>query len=82
MNVQSSTCVFVDGNNVMGSRPDGWWRDRSAAAQRLIAELKPVARGCGGKWTIVFDGFPSEGAETRPADTLESDPISLDTELA
>ena len=35
----ASTHVFVDGNNVMGSRPDGWWRDRSAAARRLIAEL-------------------------------------------
>ena len=40
----ASTHVFVDGNNVMGSRPDGWWRDRSAAARRLIAELDPVAR--------------------------------------
>ena len=25
--------VFVDGNNVMGSRPDGWWRDRAGAAR-------------------------------------------------
>ena len=38
----ASTHVFVDGNNVMGSRPDGWWRDRSGAARRLIAELDPV----------------------------------------
>ena len=21
----------VDGNNVFGSRPDGWWNDRTAA---------------------------------------------------
>lgn len=27
--------VIVDGANVVGSRPDGWWRDRAAAAERL-----------------------------------------------
>ena len=48
--------VFVDGNNVMGSRPDGWWRDRAAAARRLVAEIIPLALGHGGVWTIVFDG--------------------------
>jgi 8-oxo-dGTP diphosphatase len=31
--------VVVDGANVMGSRPDGWWRDRAGAAARLHAEL-------------------------------------------
>lgn len=27
--------VIIDGANVVGSRPDGWWRDRAGAAQRL-----------------------------------------------
>ena len=31
--------IVVDGANVVGSRPDGWWRDRPAAAQRLLAGL-------------------------------------------
>ena len=48
--------VFVDGNNVMGSRPDGWWRNRAGAARRLVAEIIPLALGHGGVWTIVFDG--------------------------
>ena len=48
--------VFVDGNNVMGSRPDGWWRDRAGAARRLVAEIIPLVLGHGGVWTIVFDG--------------------------
>ena len=48
--------VLVDGNNVMGSRPDGWWRNRAEAAGRLVAELAPLARSRGGTWTIVFDG--------------------------
>lgn len=36
------TRLLVDVANVMGSRPDGWWRDRAAAAQRLVAQLEPV----------------------------------------
>ena len=48
--------VFVDGNNVMASRPDRWWRDRAGAARRLVAEIIPLALGNGGVWTIVFDG--------------------------
>ena len=57
MRLDPATHVFVDGNNVMGSRPDGWWRDRSAAARRLLADLAPLARGSG-VWTVVFDGPP------------------------
>ncbi|MGL5818891.1 MAG: hypothetical protein ACRCZD_03545 [Phycicoccus sp.] len=31
--------LVVDGANVVGSRPDGWWRDRPGAAARLHARL-------------------------------------------
>lgn len=31
--------AIVDGANVVGSRPDGWWRDRAGAAGRLAAQL-------------------------------------------
>jgi 8-oxo-dGTP diphosphatase len=31
--------IIVDGANVMGSRPDGWWRDRAGAARRLRDQL-------------------------------------------
>jgi hypothetical protein len=31
--------LVVDGANVVGSRPDGWWRDRAGAARRLAARL-------------------------------------------
>ena len=48
--------VFVDANNVMGSRPNGWWRDRAEAARRLVAEIIPLTLRHGGVWTIVFDG--------------------------
>ncbi len=35
--------LIVDGANVMGSRPDGWWRDRVGAMTRLHAELTALA---------------------------------------
>jgi hypothetical protein len=31
--------LIVDGANVVGSRPDGWWRDRAGAAGRLHDQL-------------------------------------------
>ncbi len=34
--------VLIDAANVVGSRADGWWRDRPAAARRLLAELGPL----------------------------------------
>ncbi|MFV2011744.1 MULTISPECIES: hypothetical protein [unclassified Micromonospora] len=37
------TLLIVDGANVVGSRPDGWWRDRMAAAARLRNQLVGVA---------------------------------------
>ena len=29
---------FIDAMNVIGSRPDGWWRDREGAVRRLVDE--------------------------------------------
>lgn len=34
--------VVVDVANVMGSTPDGWWRDRRGAASRLLARLETL----------------------------------------
>ncbi len=34
--------LVVDAANVVGSRPDGWWRDRHAAAVRLRDSLAPL----------------------------------------
>ena len=31
--------LLVDAANVIGSRPDGWWRDRAGAASRLLESL-------------------------------------------
>jgi hypothetical protein len=36
------TVLLVDVANVVGSRPDGWWRDRAGAATRLLGRLAPL----------------------------------------
>jgi predicted RNA-binding protein with PIN domain len=33
------TVLVVDGANVVGARPDGWWKDRAGAARRLHEQL-------------------------------------------
>jgi len=35
--------VVVDVANVVGSRPDGWWRDRRGASERLLGQLEARA---------------------------------------
>jgi 8-oxo-dGTP diphosphatase len=37
------TTIVVDVANVMGARPDGWWRDRPGAAARLYTEITNLA---------------------------------------
>ncbi|MCW2608617.1 MAG: hypothetical protein JWO60_3310 [Frankiales bacterium] len=32
--------LLVDAANVVGSRPDGWWRDRAGATRRLLGQLR------------------------------------------
>jgi 8-oxo-dGTP diphosphatase len=40
---QHPATIVVDVANVMGSRPDGWWRDRAGAAVRLYAQIAALA---------------------------------------
>src|SRR6476661_9295993 len=49
---------LVDGMNVVGSRPDGWWRDRHAAMRRLAQSLAAFAAETEEPLTVVFDGRP------------------------
>ena len=44
--------------NVVGSRPDGWWRDRRGAMRRLAESLAVFADETGEPLTVVFDGRP------------------------
>jgi predicted RNA-binding protein with PIN domain len=47
---------IVDGMNVIGSRPTGWWRDRPAAMRGLVEELRRLEEPV----TVIFDGKPFE----------------------
>jgi len=49
---------IVDGMNVIGSRPDGWWRDRHAAMVALVSALERWAAGSGDDVTVVFEQPP------------------------
>ena len=49
---------FVDGMNVIGTRPDGWWRDRHAAMARLVEQLERWVVATGEDVTVVFESKP------------------------
>jgi predicted RNA-binding protein with PIN domain len=49
---------IVDGMNVIGTRPDAWWRDRHAAMVRLVQMLERWAAPNGESVTVVFEKPP------------------------
>jgi 8-oxo-dGTP diphosphatase len=59
--------IVVDVANVMGSRPDGWWRDRAGAAARLHAEIVRLAAS--GRAIPPEGGPPAEAAPPGEAVT-------------
>ena len=82
--------TVIDGMNVIGSRADGWWRDRDAAAWRLLRRLQHAAARSRDELTLVLDGAPpanlaegrNGGVEVRYArrsgrDAADPDPRSL-----
>ena len=46
--------------NVIGSRPDGWWRDRSAAIVRLVAQVDRWAEHGEERVTVMLEREPRE----------------------
>jgi 8-oxo-dGTP diphosphatase len=73
--------IVVDVANVMGSRPDGWWRDRPGAAVRLHAELAALAAR--GRPVLPGDTEPEafvmvlEGATKAAAARIEAGPVRV-----
>jgi uncharacterized protein YaiI (UPF0178 family) len=49
---------LVDGMNVIGTRPDGWWEDRHAAMVHLVGLLERWAVTNGEDVTVVFEQPP------------------------
>ncbi|MBB5918503.1 rRNA-processing protein FCF1 [Nocardia transvalensis] len=48
--------VVVDAANVVGSRPDGWWRDRAGAARRLLDALEAAPDVLTAEVVVVLEG--------------------------
>lgn len=61
----SSGALVVDAANVIGSRADGWWRDRAGAAarlnERLAAATLPYA-----PVVVVYEGAAKRGVDANP----------------
>lgn len=78
--------LIVDAANVVGSVPDGWWRDRRGAAERLRDRL--VSYGEGGlpgragplEIVLVVEGA-ARGVESVPGVRVESAPGSGDDRM-
>lgn len=50
---------LIDGMNVIGTRPDGWWHDRDGAMLRLVKLIEDWAAHEGEDVTVVFERKPS-----------------------
>jgi hypothetical protein len=62
--------VVVDGANVVGSRPDGWWHDRAGAARRLCEQLT-AAELPADEIVLVLEGAAVGGVPVGRRDRLE-----------
>ncbi|MGW2664884.1 hypothetical protein ACWCW7_28360 [Nocardia tengchongensis] len=68
--------IVVDAANVVGSRPDGWWRDRAGAARRLLTELDGLRARlpASTRIIVVLEGAAKAAADHRDGgsqDTVE-----------
>lgn len=75
--------VIVDAANVVGSVPDGWWRDRHGAAERLRDRL--AADGLPGRAepveiVLVVEGA-ARGVESVPGVRVDAAPGSGDDRM-
>jgi predicted RNA-binding protein with PIN domain len=66
--------LIVDGMNVIGSRPDRWWRDRQGAMRRLVATLERYARETGDHVTVVLDSRPFDTGDRKAEITVRFAP--------
>jgi hypothetical protein len=62
--------LLIDAANVIGSRPTGWWRDRSGAARAFVEQVRVAVQA--GRITqpvtVVLEGQARQGAQAGLAD--------------
>lgn len=77
--------LLVDGMNVIGTRPDGWWKDRHAAMVRLVDLLERWAAAGGDDVTVVFEQPPRPPISSTVVEVAHAPrprPNSADDEIA
>ena len=75
---------IVDAMNVIGTRPDGWWKDRHAAMLRLVDQLERWVAVNGDYVTVVFEKPPSPPITSPVIDVAHAPrpgPNSADDEI-
>ncbi|GAB2717611.1 NTP pyrophosphohydrolase [Streptomyces bullii] len=83
MNDTPPLLVVVDAANVVGSVPDGWWRDRRGAAERLrdrLARDGVAGRSGPVEIVLVVEGA-ARGVDSVPGVRVESAPGSGDDHM-
>lgn len=70
--------LIVDAANVVGSVPDGWWRDRRGAAERLRDRL--AERDAGEEVVLVVEGA-ARGVRSVPGVRVDAAPGSGDDRI-
>jgi 8-oxo-dGTP diphosphatase len=78
--LETTPHVVVDAANVVGSVPDGWWKDRAGAASRLLGSVEALAAAgvpaglldlpfdrWWPRWTVVLEGEARGAAATGTA---------------
>ncbi|WBQ04908.1 hypothetical protein [Kribbella sp. CA-293567] len=62
--------LVIDAANVVGSRPDGWWRDRPGAARRLLTQLEslPPLLDVPTEIAVVLEGAAKAAVTSTPTD--------------
>ena len=64
---------IVDAMNVIGSRPDGWWKDRRGAMRRIAGQLGELA-ATGDEVCVVYDGREFTDPPAAPGVEVEFAP--------
>lgn len=65
--------LLIDAANVVGARPDGWWRDRPGAARQFVDEVRraTIAGRLVGPVVVVLEGAARRGAEPGTVHEVE-----------
>lgn len=67
---QTGLVLLIDAANVIGSRPNGWWRDRPGAARTFVERVRAAATSGAlvGPVVVVLEGKARGGVKPGVAD--------------